>query len=130
MYETKISDKKWMIYDILGNIGWIMLYIGMYNLLFKNFNYIYLIGLIPSIMILVGLCELINERIKKIDRILSKTRLLRGFGLITYGSYIGIICSIVFLIISINKYTFMTLIGSILCSIFCTLIYKSYKLKK
>ena len=130
MYETKISDKKWILYDIPGNIGWILFYIGIYNLLFKMFNYIYLIGLIPTIMIFIGLCELINERIKKLDRILPRIRFFRGFGLITYGSYIGIICSIIFLIISINQYAIMALIGSILCSIFCTLIYKSYKLKE
>jgi len=130
MYETKISNKKWILYDIPGNLGWILFYIGIYNLLFKMFNYIYLIGLIPIIMIFIGLCELIDERIKRLDRILPKIRFFRGFGLITYGSYIGIICSIIFLIISINQYAIMALIGSILCSIFCTLIYKSYKLKE
>ena len=130
MYETKISDKKWILYDIPGNIGWILFYIGIFNLLFKMFSIVYLISLIPTIMIFIGLCELINERIKKLDRILPRIRFFRGFGLITYGSYIGIICSIIFLIISINQYAIMALIGSILCSIFCTLIYKSYKLKE
>ena len=105
MYETKISDKKWILYDIPGNIGWILFYIGIFNLLFKMFSIVYLISLIPTIMIFIGLCELINERIKKLDRILPRIRFFRGFGLITYGSYIGIICSIIFFIIHLFNYT-------------------------
>ena len=29
IYETKISDARWIAYDIPGNIGWILYFVGL-----------------------------------------------------------------------------------------------------
>ena len=37
IYETKISDARWIAYDIPGNIGWILYFVGLV-LCFTNQN--------------------------------------------------------------------------------------------
>lgn len=60
MYETKISNRKWIIYDILGNIEWIAFSAGA-ALIMVSGCYIVRSGkhlLMPSFMIPVSCCNL------------------------------------------------------------------------
>lgn len=92
-----------------------------------------LLSVLPAVFMAVGIIELISERIQKLDRVLPKKRLLRGFGILTLGgitgipvSLSGIICGI--LIID-NKYIALLITmlgGAILCSVFAGLLYKGY----
>ena len=43
IYETKISDARWIAYDIPGNIGWILYFVGLV-LCFTNQNTNSMIG--------------------------------------------------------------------------------------
>ena len=142
MYETKISDAKWMAYDIPGNVGWIMYLTGIILTFIKRPEYIsygsvlviMLIAVIPALMMVIGIAELISERIKKLDRILSKVRLYRGFGMLYYGgiagaviSLIGIICAMILSTRFRLTYLWVMLIGGILCALFAGILFKGYK---
>lgn len=130
-YETKISDRKWIVFDILGNIGWIAYYVCLVLAFVKYGDNLVLniISVIPAAFILLGLCELISERIAKLDRVLSRARLLRGFGSATLGSILGVIVSIVAAIMHFNVVYLIMLIGSALCAVFCGLLFGGYKKK-
>ena len=75
MYETKISAARWIAYDLPGNVGWIAYLTGMLLTLIKKPDFIgcsgllavMLVSILPAIMMLVGIVELVNERINKLD---------------------------------------------------------------
>lgn len=95
MYETKISDARWIAYDIPGNIGWIVYIVTVIIALINKPDIFSYCAIIPSVLILIGIVELISERIAKLDRILPKARLYRGFGALTAGGALGVIFSAV-----------------------------------
>ena len=121
-----------MAYDIPGNIGWIMYFKGIYNLfsdeIIKEHKFALILLIIPAILMLIGIIELISERILKLNRILTGIRLWRGFGALTIGGILGILLSIFTANINISIKNFLImLIGSFLCSIFAGLILIGFK---
>ena len=135
IYETKITTVRWMAYDIPGNVGWIMYLIGIYKLFIKesrnDHKFFFVLLTIPAFLMLVGIIELIIERILKLDRILTGVRLLRGFGSLTIGGFLGVILSIITAKINISTNNFlMMLIGSFLCATFAGLILIGFKKKR
>lgn len=145
MYVSNITDKEWYIYDICGNLGWIGFYtglgmlIGSEHIFMQGTSSVFLavLEIICAAGILVGLLELINERIHKLDRRLSRTRLFRGFGSITVASLSGMIITGIHLVIiyangnrEISLYYWMMIIGELLCFVFCGLLWKGYKKEK
>lgn len=91
-------------------------------------------GILPAIVMAVGIFELISERIAKLDRVLPRKRLLRGFGALTWGGFGGIIISLNALFSSIRAgFAFRELYslailaaGAALCALFAGLIFKSF----
>lgn len=141
LYETTITNIKWIVYDIPGNIGWISYFIGLTLCFVKKPNFmqdeiitkIVLISVIPAILMLVGIVELVTERICRLDRILPQKRLLRGFGALTLGGIIGVLISILaisysMLIVSAGEiiYLIIMFVGATLCAVFAGLLYKGY----
>lgn len=144
-YETQISDARWWAYDIPGNVGWIM-YITVMILSFTKqpvFMEIPLVricmitAILPAVAMAVGIVELISERIQKLDRVLTKKRLYRGFGALTWGGFGGLVVSLNALFASLRagcplmdcKYFIMMAVGGILCALFAGLIFKSFHLQ-
>ena len=142
LYETKISDARWWAYDIPGNIGWIT-YITVMVRLFRNppaymkvplVMACLIVGILPAIAMAVGIFELISERIAKLDRVLPRKSLLRGFGALTCGGFSGIIISLTALFTGIRAgfafhelYSLAILAaGAALCALFAGLIFKSF----
>lgn len=95
---------------------------------------IVILSVIPGVLMLTGIIELISERIHKLDRVLTKKRLLRGFGAlalggitgmlvtlsgILYGAFIADAADIVYLIVMFG--------GALLCAVFAGLLYKGYR---
>ena len=74
---------------------------------------------------LIGIIELISERIAKLDRLLPRKRLLRGFGSLTLGGILGAVISIIGVITVHCDY--WMLLGSVLCAVFAGLLYKGYR---
>lgn len=132
LYETKISDAKWIAYDIPANVGWIA-YIVCLILAFVKYGEclaLNIVGLVPAALIILGLGELIGERIAKLDRVLPRARLLRGFGALTLGSGLGVIVSLIAVILHFNVVYLIMLIGSALCFLFAVLLLSGYKKKE
>ena len=142
IYESNISTAKWLIYDIPGNVGWI-LYIYQLVRLFMNppgFMEIPLVqislaaGFLPALAMLVGIAELISERILKLDRILPKKRLYRGFGALTWGGFGGVVIALNALFASMRsgysveacQSLMLLAVGGALCGLFAGLIFKTF----
>ena len=94
---------------------------------------IIVISVIPAVFMMIGVAELITERIAKLDRRLPKVRLLRGFEALVLGGILGMAVSMLGLVYGyyIGERNLITiwcmLLGSFLCFIFAELIYKTYR---
>ena len=128
LYETKISDARWWAYDIPGNAGWIAYLVCLVKNLKRELNAFNALALLPGSLMLLGVGELVSERIAGLDRVLPKRRLLRGFGALTAGGIGGMIVSALGLAAQKEKKTpVLMLIGSLLCALFAGLCWKGYK---
>lgn len=93
MYKTDITPTRWIVYDIFGNVGWIAYYVVLVKCFAEKPEFMQYWGLaavavlaiIPALLMLVGLVELISERIQKLDYVLPKARVYRGFGALSLG---------------------------------------------
>lgn len=142
MYKTDISTAKWILYDIPGNIGWIA-YCVVLGKCFaekpafmesRGLAVVVAIAVIPALLMLTGIVELISERIHKLDFVLPKIRVYRGFGALTAGgiagsvvSLIGIVSAIIAGVEADITYLYILLLGGVLCAIFAGLCFKGYK---
>lgn len=129
-YEMQISDARWWSYDIPGNIGWIIWIVCTIKNLKKRVDGFSVISAIPGILMIVGVIELICERIQKLGRVLPKKRVIRGFGALTIGGALGIPISLAGMAKTEDKkrYAWM-LTGAVLCAVFAGLCYRGYKKK-
>lgn len=146
VYESNISTARWLIYDIPGNAGWIIYLVCLIRCLVNRPEYMgiplvqisLIIGILPATAMVVGIAELISERIRKLDRILPKARLYCGFGTLTWGGFGGmIVCLTAFFRAQRDGYTsaecrllLLMAAGGALCTIFAGLIFKTFHLKK
>lgn len=141
MYESKISNAKWIAYDLPGNLGWIMFLVGIVLCFIKKpeitgdkvILVFLLLDLLCAAAMIVGIVELISERIQKLDRILPKKRLYRGFGSLTFGGLAGTVISLSALVVALMNgltgaaYLGILCAGGFLCFVFGGLLLKEYK---
>lgn len=141
MYESKISDAKWIAYDLPGNAGWIAFLVGLILCFTQKTEItgnkviltLLLFDLICAAVMIVGVVELISERIQKLDRILPKKRLYRGFGSLTLGGLLATVSSLLALIVALINgltgavYLVVLCGGGLLCFVFGGLLLKEYK---
>ncbi len=126
MYESKLSARQWIAYDLPGNVGWIVWIVCLILLLRKGVNWFSLLALIPAIFMLIGVIELVGERIQKLDWVLPKARLYRGFGSLTLGGILGILIAAAGLITAQGSLCLWMLAGACLCALFAWLIFREY----
>ena len=70
---------------------------------------------------IIGIVEVISERIAKLNRVLPKKRVLRGFGALTLGGILGIPVAVVVMIQNANgSLPLWMLAGAVLCGLFST----------
>lgn len=134
MYETKITTPRWIAYDIPGNIGWILYLIGYGRLLagqgFSQHLLPSILLSIPVLLIVIGIVEMISERMVKLDRILPAVRLWRGFGALTLAGLLGAVLSLLTIKSNLNtENAVMMTAGGILCFVFAGLLLIGYKRK-
>ncbi len=130
LYETRIPTAQWWAYDLPGNAGWIIWLICTWKCLSRGISVFSVLSLIPAILMIVGIVEIISERIAKLDRILPRKRLLRGFGMLTIGGILGIQVSVLGIILNSNgSLPLWMLAGAMLCAVFAGLIYKGFRRK-
>lgn len=141
MYESKISDTRWIAYDIPGNVGWIAFLVELILCFAKRPEMmenklifgLLLLDLLCGAVMLVGIVELISERIQKLDRVLPKKRLYRGFGALAFGGLAGMVVSLGALAVALAKglagagYLGVLSVGGLLCFIFGGLLFREYK---
>lgn len=135
MYETKISTSRWIAYDIPGNIGWILYLVGFVKLIAHHGVSEQLpasiLLMIPVLLIVIGIAEMISERIARLDRILPAIRLWRGFGALTLAGLLGAVLSLITMKSNLNAAnTVMMTAGGILCFVFAGLLLIGYKRKE
>ena len=128
LYESKISTGRWMVYDVLGNAGWIA-WIVCLVLLFRNgIDAFAVLAALPALVMLIGIAELISERVQKLDWVLPKARLYRGFGALTLGGAMGMLISAAGLLCEkVSALVWFMLAGSALCALFAWLLFREYK---
>lgn len=141
IYVTDISNARWMTYDIPENVGWIIYIVCLVRCFVVKSDFIsswglfgiIVISVIPAIFMIIGIAELVSERMAKLDRRLPKVRLLRGFGALVLGGIFGMAVSVLGLVYGycIGERSllliWLMLLGSFLCFIFAELIYKTYR---
>ena len=130
-YKTDISNALWWALDLPGNAGWII-YLVFYGLCLSHGMGLYsLVALIPALIMIVGVVELIRERILKLDRILPKMSLFLGFGALTLGGLVGIITSIIgYFVITdsiIRDYLLWMTAGSVILAAVSGYLFSRYK---
>ena len=142
MYKTDITPTRWIVYDIFGNVGWIAYYVVLVKCFAEKPEFMQYWGLaavavlaiIPALLMLVGLVELISERIKKLDYILPKARVYRGFGAVSLGGITGAAVALIGIVYALIVgtgedicYLYIMLAGGVLCAGFAGLCFKRYK---
>jgi len=131
LYETKIPTAQWWAYDLPGNAGWIIWLVCTWNCLAAGISVFSVLTLLPAILMIIGIIEIIRERIAKLDRVLPKKRVLRGFGVLTLGGIAGILVAVIGIIQKVNgSLPLWMLTGAVLCGLFAGLLYKGYRKKE
>ncbi|MBR6029508.1 MAG: hypothetical protein IKP40_10510 [Clostridia bacterium] len=130
LYESKLSARRWIACDLPGNAGWIIWVVCLILLLKKGITWYSVLAIIPAILMLIGVIELISERIRKLDWVLPKARLYRGFGSLTLGGILGIPIAAVGLITFQDPLCWWMLAGACLCALFAWLIFREYHPQK
>ena len=125
-YKTTISDARWIAYDIPGNIGWITWLVCTIRGIREKRDAYSIASLLPGVLMLIGVGELISERVAGLDRILSGKRLFRGFGALTAGGLLGIPMAIAGFKKNKKRAAAM-LAGSTLCAVFAGILLAGYK---
>ena len=96
-----------------------------------------MVGVLPALAMLIGIAELISERVLKLDRVLTRKRLYRGFGALTWGGFAGGIVSANALFAAMRSgYSIKECqmlvpltVGGMLCALFAGLILKTFRHK-
>ena len=128
LYETKISAAQWWACDLPGNAGWIIWLICTGKCLARGISAFSVLSLLPAVMMIVGIIEIVSERIAKLDRVLPKKRVLRGFGALTVGGAAGIPVAVIGILQNANgSLPLWMLAGAVLCGLFAGLILKGFQ---
>ena len=130
MYETEIPDLRWIVYDIPGNIGWISWLVCTYLCFDRGYIALGVSAIIPAVLMIIGVGELISERINGLDRLLTRRRLYRGFGSLSLGGIIAIPVSVIGIILKGDDLMGLMLVSAVLCALFASLLFKGYKKKQ
>ena len=130
LYEMRLSDAQWWACDIPGNIGWIVWIVCAVLCLKNGVTLFSALAVLAALLMLLGVIELISERIAGLGRVLSKARVLRGFGALTLGGVLGIPVALYGLAKTGGNRPVWMLAGAVLCAVFAGLCWKGYRPKE
>ena len=130
IYITKISDRRWIAYDVPGNLGWIMyVTVTIISLAREPLSAYGILSAIPAVLMVIGVMELIRERIVKLDRELPLLALAYGFGALTLGGLLGFFCGVGGMIAGFSVPDLLATAGGLLCFVFAGLLLAGYRRK-
>ncbi len=130
MYEMRLSNAQWWACDIPGNIGWIVWIVCAVLCLLEGITLFSVLAVLPALLMLLGVMELISERIAGLGRVLPRARVLRGFGALTLGGVLGIPIALYGWITKVGYRHIWMLSGAVLCAIFAGICWKGYRRKE
>ena len=131
LYEMRLSDAQWWACDIPGNIGWIVWIVCTVLCLKDGVSLFSVLAVLPALLMLVGVIELIGERVAGLGRVLPKARVLRGFGALTAGGVLGIPVALYgWMAKTGGDHPLWMLAGAALCAVFAGLCWKGYRPKE
>ena len=87
-------------------------------------------AIIPAVLMIIGVGDLISERINGLDRLLKRRWLYRGFGSLSLGGIIAIPVSVIGIILKGDDLMDLMLVSAVLCALFASLLFKGYKKKQ
>lgn len=131
LYEMRLSNAQWWACDIPGNIGWIIWIVCTVLCLADDVSLFSALAVLPALLMLLGVAELISERLAGLGQELPGARVLRGFGALTLGGALGIpIAAWGWIVKSGGNRPFWMLTGAALCAVFAGLCWHGYRRKK
>ncbi|MBQ3265082.1 MAG: hypothetical protein IJH07_04830 [Ruminococcus sp.] len=103
MYDSKLSDGRLKLYAALSAAGAAALLIGIVLYMTNGADGLgtivlsttFLLTLLSSLFVLIGVIVLISQRVRKLNRMLSKRQLVTGFGFAVFGALIAGICTLI-----------------------------------
>ena len=112
------------------HIGWIV-WLVCAALCWKDGATLFsVLAVLPALLMLLGVAELISERIAGLGRVLPKARVLRGFGALTLGGIMGISVAVSGWMAKAGGHLpKWMLAGAGLCALFAGLCWKGYRRK-
>lgn len=131
LYKSDISNALWLALDLPGNAGWIVYLVFLVKCLLHGIGTYWIALVIPAVPMLVGVGELISERIHHLDWVLPKRRLWRGFGALTLGGVLAIIFAgigcILFPEAPVHNWMLWMALGGILLAAVSGYLFSRYK---
>lgn len=67
LYETKIPDARWWLYDIPGNAGWIVYFVCVVRLLRQGIDPFAIVSVLPAILMLIGIAGLLYKGYRRVE---------------------------------------------------------------
>lgn len=129
MYELNLSDRKFHICFWAGTAGFLVFLAGLILCLvlispheFGGHLQMLIFAEIPAALcVLLGYGELIDERVRRLRIVLSRRRLYRGFGLMSWASLVCAVLAVVALFLRVTVPEAVTgfimmPVGAALCS--------------
>lgn len=134
LFQSKISDRRWTVYAIAGDLGWIAYGVGLVWAIIGGslrggiLAWLSVLAMLCAAGIACGLGELIAERRQGLGRILPWFRLCRGFGLLVLSGLAGAAVGAAgYGLASGGTPWALMAAGGLLCGIFCLLLLARYK---
>ena len=127
IYEMRLSDRQWWICDVPGNIGWILWVVCTVVGWTKGLTVFSLLSVLPALLMLIGVAELVSERITGLGRTLPRVRVLRGFGALTAGGILGIPLAAGGWMAQVGSLALWMLAGAVLCAAFAGICWRGYQ---
>ena len=140
MYELNMSDGKFRTCFWAGTAGFLIFLAGLIRCLvlispkeFGGHLQMLIYAEIPAALcVLLGYGELIDERVRRLRIVLSRRRLYRGFGLMTWSSLVCALLSVIALVLritvpeTITGFLMMTA-GAAVCFLFTFVIFRHFR---
>ncbi len=144
VYETEMTGTGRVVCDLCLNIGWMVYFVTLMLIFVKRsdlISYPVIFGMLiasafPAVVMLLGLAELISERILGLVKELPRGRLVRGYGLLIWagagGSAVSAAAAVYGLLATQAGlgYVFAMLFGAVMCALSAWIVFRGYSERK
>ena len=101
IYTSELSGAKWLTLGLLSDAGWIAYFVGFVLYMANGadglgttaLSVTFLLNCLCVLAVMIGIIEIISQRIRKLRRTIQKGDLIFGFGFTVFGSLGGFLSS-------------------------------------